>query len=182
MVVIGICGRLNTGKDVAAKVLLTQHDFVKYTLASPIKHILSRYFSVPGEELWGPSENRTGRTREMLQALGTEFGRKYDPDVWVKCLKRQISEEEGVPRKVVSDVRFFNEAAMIVNELKGYIIKIERQRDVLTPADLHSSEAAVDAIPEHLIYRVIQNNGTLTAFKEEVTEVVEEITRKEGEV
>jgi hypothetical protein len=180
MIVIGICGRRNTGKDVAAKVIINGFGFTGDSLAQPIKMILHDYFGVPSKELWGPSENRTGRTREMLQVLGTEFGRKYDPDVWIKCLKRNIEECRAIYsglRSVISDVRFRNEAEMIVNEMQGYIIKIERVCDVQTPADFHASETAVDNIPKHLIYRVIKNDGTLTAFKKKVMKVAEEIMK-----
>lgn len=174
MIVIGICGRRNTGKDVAADVFGAHFGFVKFPLADPIKRILCDYFDVPEKELWGSSEKRTSRTREMLQALGTDFGRKYDSGVWVRLLQQEIYGRVW-SRITIPDVRFPDEAKTIINELKGQIIKIVRPNIEVTKADSHASETAVDTIPEELIYRVIQNDSSLPVFKKRVLKVAKEI-------
>lgn len=175
MIVVGICGRLNSGKNAAAKIFHDHGGFSEMALADPIKDILHKYFRVPKEELWGPSETRTERTRKMLQVLGTDFGRAFYPTVWVDYLADRLDSMTDHSRVVVTDVRFPNEAELIIAK-GGYLIKVVRPSvSRVTEENTHESEMQVDAIPDDMFRRIIMNDSTLPAFKKRVLKVMKEI-------
>lgn len=168
MIVVGVCGQMNSGKNVAADVLIKQFDFHAFALAAPIKEILHGFFDVPSEELYGSSEKRSTRTREMLQALGTDFGRHFDPDIWVRSLIRTIKNRQFT-RTIVTDVRFPNEAHALIREFDAKLIKIVRPKIKRDHAvDHHQSETAVNEIPDDMYDKIIMNDSTLPMFKKRV--------------
>lgn len=104
MNIVGISGLAGSGKDTAADYLVAHHDFVKVSMADPLKRICRDVFAFTDEQLWGPSEKRNaadkrylrGRhldqdewrdiylsPRYALQQLGTEWGRDCYENVWV---------------------------------------------------------------------------------------------------
>ena len=91
---IGICGQSGSGKDTMADYLKKRHNFVKLSLADPLKRVCKEIYDFSDQQLWGPSEERnkqdlrypTGRgfltPRAALQTLGTEWGRSLYEDTW----------------------------------------------------------------------------------------------------
>lgn len=77
--IIGISGLAGSGKDAVADVLVKKHNFVRVSLADPLKRICAEVFDWDEERLWGPSEKRnepderyyrhtiTLRTRQVLE-------------------------------------------------------------------------------------------------------------------
>ncbi len=181
MIVIAFCGRLNSGKGVASEILEKEFGFAPMAFADPLKQIVHQLFNIPKEELWGPSEKRMKRTRTILQQLGTEFGRKFDPDVWIKQTHARLRKWEfsGIdicnllpsinveePRVVITDLRFPNEAKLIAEKWNSPIIKIERSSvERQGEAHQHESETAIAKINPNHIYQTIQNNKDLHHFK-----------------
>lgn len=179
--VVGLLGKFNSGKGTAAN-LFADCGFKAMALADPIKQLLWEHFFVPRKELWGPSENRSERTRKMLQHLGTDFGRHFDPEVWIKKLHaniRWVHQKEQVKGIVVTDVRFPNEAQYLVDNMDALIIRIDRpdnNRYKDQALQKHSSETCIDEVPLHLIHAVITNSGTLADFKLNVKNTIRDIT------
>jgi len=104
--------------------------------------------------------------RQMMQLLGTEWGRDLiHPDLWVIAARAQI-ERFGDADIVFDDVRFENEAAMI-RELGGLIIHVDRLG--ADDTDRHRSE---DGIHDHIADRFIDNDGDLDSFLVDVLIVV----------
>ncbi len=58
--IIGICGNAGVGKDTTADFLVKTNGFVKVSLADPMKRICQAVYGFSNEQLWGPSEKRTG--------------------------------------------------------------------------------------------------------------------------
>lgn len=98
--------------------------------------------------------------RQLLQTLGTEWGRAIDPDIWAKATLREAQKYEKV---VISDVRFLNEVDLI-NEAGGEVVKITRYTDDLaleTGNKAHTSETEQLTIPVEKFHCVIENNGSI---------------------
>lgn len=191
MKLIGLVGKLNSGKSTAAR-LLTKWGFISFSCADPLKFALQDIFDIPSAVLWGPSEMRTGEVRQMLQELGTDFSRKFRPNIWVEKLAGRIQSwhflktdpyamyDDDACRAatgiIVPDVRFPNEADM-VKELGGTLIKIVRDPAMTnenTEALTHESETSVDLISESEFTHLIVNNGSLIDLEESINNIVKD--------
>lgn len=161
---IGISGKKMVGKDTVGDHLVANHGFVKVAYADTLKDAVCAVFGwdqrhVNGElkEVVDPYWNMT--PRHVLQYVGTELFRSWIPDIWVRAAMRRIMnarELGGWQRVVITDVRFPNEANVIL-EQGGLVWKVHRPG--LPADDLHASETALDD------YRrwshVIVNDGTV---------------------
>lgn len=99
--------------------------------------------------------------RQLLQRLGTEFGRQQiADDVWVRCWAARASEHEHV---VADDVRFLNEAQAI--KAAGGQIWMIRRPGVKRNTD-HPSEGALDDWDG--FDTVIDNDGSLIDFRRKI--------------
>lgn len=166
---VGIAGLAGAGKDTVANVLVERFEFVRVSLADPMKRACREWFGWPADTLWGPSEMRNqswdrlgGLTaRKALQQLGTEFGRACYENVWVDYAIRVASDAMqydysardglGSARRssaargvVIPDVRFPNELEAI-HAAGGKVWKIVRPGAGLEgEAASHSSENALE--------------------------------------
>lgn len=166
MKIIGITGAAGSGKDTAAS-FFERRGYQKISLADPMKRFCRELFGFTDEELWGASKHREksrrGVTaRHVLQQMGTEWGRRLDPDVWIDYLVescRRISTggktytaEHGLssnldpirfrPPKgfVVADIRFRNEARKIRAEGGAIILLRGSYAPLSGSASAHVSE------------------------------------------
>ncbi len=176
--VVGIIGKLNSGKDTATDEFIA-NGFERTAFADPIKTVLLNLFDIPREVLWGPSEKRTDEVRQMMQDLGTGFGRKYRPHVWINKVHKYIDHVRtyGVPGIVVSDVRYVNEAGHL-HAMDATLIQVVRpgsECNATEEATAHSSEMEQEQIPEDWINETILNNGTLPEFQEKVAQAVKRV-------
>ena len=140
MTVIGLTGKAGCGKTTAAKVLV-EKGFQRLSFATPVKHVAKRFG-------WDGEKDEKGR--RLLQLIGTEIGRWYDPDIWVKEMARKILDVEDTNKYymdqtmiVIDDVRFNNEAKLI-KDLDGFVIELTGRfvyRDGVLSS--HSSERGI---------------------------------------
>lgn len=163
-IVVAFAGTKGAGKDTAADVLVTEHDFTRVRMADGLKEMLrallryrgtdealiERYIEGDLKETPCPALN--GRTmRHAMQTLGTDWGRKMiDEDIWVDSTHDRIL---AVGDAVVSDIRFPNEAEMIKG-LGGTVIRIDRDTGSVDP---HVSEQLTSGL---LVDWVVRNDGT----------------------
>lgn len=102
--------------------------------------------------------------RELMQTLGTEWGRNFvNEDLWL-ILARQRLLKLG-PGMVIADVRFDNEA-LWVRKLGGRIIHV--RRDLAERVKQHASEVGVTMEEGD---GVIVNNGTLEELQQAVKDL-----------
>ena len=150
---VAFVGHLGSGKTTAADYLVRNHGFKRYSFAAKLKAICKEMY---------PEQFSEGapKPREMLQFIGTDAFRRFDENVWVKYLVRQIQSERP-SCAVIDDCRFPNEAETLRN-IGFLIIKIERSQRVAegsgTSAEAHPSETLIDSIRPDLIF---ENNGSL---------------------
>ena len=182
--ILGLVGRKGAGKSTVAKMITEMVPrSAEIAFADPMKKFVAEMFDWPLSLLNGPSEVKeiedyrylrhvgTGdgpqylTPRFALQQLGTDWGRKCYPDVWIdytlrRAARIKLHDSAGNETLVViSDVRFRNEAGRI-QAAGGQIVLIERPVEV-DNEDLHASELEVAEIP---IRHVIHNNSSIEAL------------------
>jgi len=178
MTIIGICGKMGSGKDyIASEIVLPFITNVlnKWCLplsfADQIKvNLLSKNSTVHFDDLY---IQKTEQSRKMLQLEGTEYGRKiYGERIWLSYYDKWIKvfESRGIHHFMTTDVRFANEIDYIKSK-GGIVIKVvsakrNNQRleqeskgnmDVMQQLEQHSSECGLDAVPDSK-YDIIINN------------------------
>lgn len=150
--IIGIHGKKGSGKSTVADMMVSLSDRSIWPamFAQKIKDMVGVLVDMTPEEL----EDRDIKEkvipgvgfspRDLMQTLGTEWGRNMDEDFWVKILMREYDRSIQVyPNCVwaVVDCRFENECKAI-RDRGGKLIKIVRRG--IETTDTHPSEMALD--------------------------------------
>lgn len=154
--IIGIAGRAGAGKNTVAEMI---PGAAVFGFADPLYEGLAAMLGAPEDMLRSRRSKESplvwlGKSpRELMQTLGTEWGRgMVAQDLWLRIAKQRIETYGGTI--VFSDVRFDNEAEWIRNQ-GGEVWLVERGQEA---RHTHSSEAGISP---HLIDRVIDNRGPL---------------------
>ena len=137
---IGLLGRIGSGKGTVADELVNTYGFRKDSYASTLKDITAVLFNWDRAMLEGDTpESRAGREvvdewwseklgipnftpRLALQLIGTDvFRDNFHPDIWMLSVMARYKDDNVV----ISDCRFPNEVAAI-REMGGRIIQVDR--------------------------------------------------------
>ena len=129
---IGIAGRLGSGKTLAADILCSKYGFVKVKFAQPIKDMM-RSLGLDDRHIEGdlkdvPCDLLDGETpRWAMQSLGTEWGRSLiSENLWLNRWRQTVEQHLNLNSNVVvDDMRFPNEYEM-VKDLNGQVIVLLR--------------------------------------------------------
>jgi hypothetical protein len=140
--IISISGRIGSGKDTVADMLVNNHGFKRLSFASSLKDAVSCVFGWDRDLL----EGRTKESREwretvdpwwskrlnidsltprwVLQYWGTDVLRShFHDDIWIASVEHKlIHTKENI---VITDARFTNELN-VIKSLGGTTIRIER--------------------------------------------------------
>lgn len=142
MLLIGIVGPKQSGKDTCADYLVRKYDFRKYAFAEPVKDVCEVMFKLEKDQLhdaWLKEQvdDRWGMTpRQMMQRVGTDMVRSVmGKDFWLRHMDARVHQEKW-DRVVISDVRFANEADW-VRRNHGVLLRID---DGSRSMDTHLSE------------------------------------------
>ena len=182
--VLGMGGKLRSGKDTVADYLVHEYGFVKLGMSDALNEAMQlinpivdyqegsilRYAALV--EIVGYAKAKENpEVRRLLQKLGTEVGRKImGENTWVEIARRKIQNhlDKGTP-VVITGMRFPNEIRMI-HSLGGLSVYVERPSlEISTTQPTERVTAALDAAihasetslhPEDFNYE-IQNTGTL---------------------
>jgi hypothetical protein len=178
--ILGLCGAAGAGKNTVADRLCDTHGWAQFGFADPVYAAVSAAIGVPVEHLRDrarkerPIEWLGKSPRELLQTLGTEWGRSMvRDDIWVAIamqkVERCLARLKGVGGVVLTDVRFANEVAAI-KAAGGLIWKVSRPEAALAgDAARHSSEAG---IAYELVDAEIINGSTVAALNNAVDATV----------
>jgi phosphosulfolactate synthase (CoM biosynthesis protein A) len=185
--IVGITGRKGAGKDTAADALVARFKLARVSFAAPLKEMLATLLANTGmtpedihAAVYGDAKekpipalaNRSGRY--AMQTLGTEWGRQcIAPDLWINIAGAAI-DNLAQGHAVVTDVRFVNEAEMIVRR-GGILCRILRPTS--DNSDHHVSEIGLNGCSVHL---EIHNCGTIQQFQASVVTGVEQAARRLG--
>lgn len=173
MKLIGLIGRARSGKDTVARYLAMQHKFTHVAFADPMKEMLEAAFG----DLFRDGDREQpidwlGKSpRQLMQTLGTEWGRnQVHQDIWTLLMEQKILEQKALDEvgfgtnMVISDVRFYNEADMILKH-GGELWQI--QRDTAETVNAHVSEQySWDTYQT----KTLDNNGSLAELFLQVEE------------
>lgn len=157
MKLIGLIGRARVGKDTVAHYLTRGYNFSHIAFADPMKEMLETAFGgidFRDGDREQPIDWLGKSPRQLLQTLGTEWGRNcIHPDIWTLIAEQKI--KAATQSIVISDVRFHNEADMILKH-GGELWHI--QRDTTEKINTHVSEqCSWDTYQT----KTIENNGSL---------------------
>lgn len=159
---IGLGGKLRSGKDVIADHLVAEHGFVKIGMSDALHEALLaidpildtthglevHYSDAIGAFGYVETKARFPEARRLLQNLGTEVGRNMiGENVWVNIMARKIDDHRGAGHPVaVTGIRFPNEVSMI-EELGGLAVWVERPGAHAPTKETaaHASEKSVSA-------------------------------------
>jgi hypothetical protein len=170
--IIGLAGKARTGKNTVARMIIERKGGYEYALASPICRMLAQIGIDPHDEYWASHKEDKipvlGKSpRELMQTLGTDWGRKLvSPRLWTILAFKEF--QESGPGMIVTDIRFEDEARF-VREHSGVIIHIER--DGAPKVREHVSEAGIKRQPGDFL---LLNNGTLDDLVIAVEELMNE--------
>lgn len=172
--IIALAGKAGAGKDTTAWALTDPIVSIGKVpvvtgFARRLKDALSTIFGFSFHELTREEKEAKldfiGKSpRELMQTLGTEWGRSVHPDLWVALLERELFDHPCRAEKVVvlTDCRFKNEVAW-VRAKGGAVWWVER--DGIAPVAAHASENAIGPRDCDL---VIRNFGTREDLEREV--------------
>lgn len=150
-ILIGLHGLARSGKDTTAAYIAAHYAFLTYALASPLKAALAEMFNLTQAQIEGDQKEvllpSIGKSpRQLMQLLGTEFGRHLvHDDLWLILAQQNIANLLDLSSAwaggvVISDVRFENEAAW-VRAQGGVVVHIYRPE--VCGVNPHSSEAGI---------------------------------------
>jgi hypothetical protein len=178
MILMAFSGKMRSGKDTAA-------DYIEAKLKSYSMRVTRLAFADTIKRIAEYAQKEAGlpvvKDRELLQYLGAEWGRKHDPDVWVKALERKILEiikNDDTSAVLVTDLRFQNELEMlnrhgftVVRTIASEEIRLARGAEA--GALYHISETALDQHDAAGNWTCpISNEGTLAEFQAQLDRVV----------
>jgi len=153
MNILGLTGYKQSGKTTLAGVAVSDFGFQRIGFADELKEMVEKmwpaftFAHIYGDRKEEVLEEYGKSAREVLQHVGTDLFRTYDPDVWVRCMRRRINAYlmrmgNSYRPMVVDDVRFDNEAALI-RELGGQVwevVRTEPKTKKRGKKDTHASE------------------------------------------
>ena len=168
--IIGITGQMRAGKSTFAWHLSKAlPNSVIDSLAAPIKE-LAHGITAPRT---GNDAQDKEKIRPLYQAIGETMKQLYGRNYWLNMVEfkhnwRIVSKTEHV---IIDDVRFPFEAEFIT-KMGGYVVKLQRENNIETPASQHVSETMV---PQIVANQNIYNNGTMNEIIEAAQRVAKAI-------
>lgn len=149
---IALMGRKGSGKSTVAKQFIKlDYSFERVSFAGPLKDMIRVFLKSYGldEEtiermVDGDLKEETikglGKSpRQLMQTIGTEWGRQYvHTDVWGRLMSGKIKELHDKGKKFICDDARFDNETRHLNEYDTLMIRVISDNEV--PGDGHASE------------------------------------------
>jgi len=182
---IGLAGPAGCGKDTVADILCDTDNYVRLSLADPIRRGIRSMFGIDLDILHDrelkekPLAQFGNKTpRQLMQTLGTEWGRNcVDLNIWLNVAQKDINHYNNLAINgdydmtgiVITDIRFPGEAKWIRDQ-GGTIWHIRRPDNPFATKSAHESE--IPLIPEDGDQFII-NDGDINKLRETVLEFMQ---------
>lgn len=160
--IIGIAGRMRTGKSSLARLL---EEYLSHTHTTMTFSFAEAVRQEVAEAIWSDRGSAEARffldikesehkdsVRPLLQALGQAKRQMVDEDYWVEEMQNAIERQRGISIAIIDDVRHHNEANYCIEN--GILIKLRAPESTLiergaNPERLaHYSETAMRTASE----------------------------------
>jgi len=160
MIVLGLCGYPQVGKDSLAALFVERHNFRQIAFADPLREAILALnpvvaldrseVGIPGffcrlrdlvDSIGWEGAKKHRDVRELLQRMGTEAGRDiHGGNCWVDLAKGRVCDAilDDLDGVIFTDTRFDNEVEMIRRLSDTRLIHIHRPNH--GPVNGHSSE------------------------------------------
>lgn len=183
-VVIGISGKIGSGKDYVADQIRSYftQDIIKVCFADQLKLAVMAKHDVSFSDMMA----KPYHVRRLLQQEGTE-SRALDPRIWVKYLQGQIllQAQRGVKMFILSDVRYVNELEFVQSFPNHLVIRVSAplrnaarllKEESNALVQTHESETQLDyldAQPNSSHFLKVNNDGEcpIISIMEKVQEI-----------
>ncbi len=182
---IGISGKIGSGKSTASEYLTEYHGYEEYAFALPLKEV-AVCLGFEESEVYGTQEDKMKENsfwgvsgRKFMQVFGSEICRDYLPKVlpemklngltiWARLFEHYLekTKSESDQRVVISDVRFKDESD-VIKKNGGIVIKLIRPDE---KSDEHQSETSIDKVEQDI---TLHNNGTQEELFEKLAEIID---------
>lgn len=196
-ILVGLMGRAGSGKDTFADMLeaslaLHSSNVNRFAFADPLYAAMDAMF--PPHLFYGHDYLRSWKyvsrhdkeeyvlpgvektPRQILQTLGTEWGRHViNQDLWTNLAYQNIDRSDKQIH-VITDLRFENEVLFVKNfglyaNQHSLIVHITRPSGDDTPHSSHASEQRLDITAD----TVITNDSSLMELRQKATTVANQI-------
>lgn len=175
-IVIGLTGKMRSGKDTVKELLENKKRGCFYSAAYG-DQLKKQYAEITGQSLSGKKD------RKGLQTYG-QAERAKNPTVWIDAIQKRIQPylDNGF-NVVITDVRQANEVQHI-RSLGGYVVKVHADEEIRVQRMLdkgdnfkmedlqHETEAYVDEVQADF---TVTNNGGLTELINQVDDMLQQI-------
>jgi len=133
---IAFAGRARSGKDSIGYRLIEEQNYRLIRFSDPVyelHNMVIKHMGLP-----------PGKYRELLQVIGTEVGRAYDSDIWIKKFESYLVSLPKNAKVVCTDVRFENEVKYLRS--RGFLVFEVTRPDRPSAGGIvgHSSETSLD--------------------------------------
>jgi len=172
---VAFTGRKGSGKDTAARILVTHDEWTRINFGDVIKRVCGEIYGLTYGQMNDPTLKETelvswpfNTPREIMQEVG-QLWRDAHPEIWVWCWKNTVRRafmEDPDLKVVVTDLRYATEEK-IIKCREAVVIRIKRpdlEDDEFSP---HESESYIDKIQVDF---TIVNNGTIAELDSKVEE------------
>ena len=200
MLVIGLSGKMGSGKDFIAKhfihAYLKKHfpqlDIVFLSFADVLKmQVLEKYSNTSWDEVYPPEYiPKTEHIRKLLQFEGNLM-RETDPKYWIRLFDNwaRLMQRKGCHILIVADVRFPLEQNYILHDYKGMVCKVSAPQRTYHTHDSKLmkdvSECALDSINQSEYDYVFHNDihfTTLEEAEERFKPFIEQLEKKVNKI
>jgi len=160
--------KMSSGKDASVSYLINKYGGEKISFSKYLYNIL--YYV---QDLCGLKKEKD---RHFLQLIGTEWGRKKDPELWINLILNDIKEKNT--NLYCSDLRFLNEFLALKND-GWFCVKINRynvdKNRIGTGDANHISENELDCLEDSEWNYIIDNDGDIENLYEKLDEIVKKL-------